>query len=143
MSAPAPTRGATLAPFIKKSPRNIPLNDWCYNSSFLAWSWVEFVFLKGHCKLMRVTFGTLNAIENWKKNQASLNLIVFFQILTQNILLWVIKIKCRKLNHVSKYIRFMCWIFFITMSNFIFSNSHFFYRKIIRYMFLWVQPLRS
>ena len=41
---------------------------------------------KGECKLMRVTFGTLDAIKKLK-NQASLNLIVCFEILTQNILL--------------------------------------------------------
>ena len=53
------------------------------------------------------------------KNWASLNLIVFFEILTKNILLSVKKIKCRKLKHVSEYI-VLCIENFITMSSFIF-----------------------
>jgi len=41
------------------------------------------------------------------KNQASLNLLGFFEILMQNILHWVKNMKCRKLNHLSEYITFM------------------------------------
>ena len=41
------------------------------------------------------------------KNQSSLNLLGFFEILIQNILHWVKNMKCRKLNHLSEYITFM------------------------------------
>ena len=59
-------------------------NTYFYNN-FLVFTRKPFLY-PGQCKLMRVTFGTLEC--NIKiKNQQSLNLIVFFEILPQNILL--------------------------------------------------------
>ena len=64
------------------------------------------------------------------KNQASLNLLGLFEILMQNILHWVKNMKCRKLNHLSKYITFMyrkfaelCQISFFLTDTFYFSGK--------------------